>query len=58
MQVLVPAGATVRLVDEDGRPVATATLPSEGRYNLDAATGALTFTPRLGFAVAGGANTS
>jgi uncharacterized repeat protein (TIGR01451 family) len=41
----VPAGGSVALIDGNGNPVTTLVVPGEGTYTLNAATGALTFTP-------------
>ncbi len=46
--VAVPPSGTVALLDADGDPVTSLTGP-EGGYVLDATTGAVTFTPALGF---------
>ncbi|GAA1901975.1 hypothetical protein [Lapillicoccus jejuensis] len=44
----VPPGGTVTLLDH-GRPVRSLTIPGEGTYTVDPATGRLTFTPVAGF---------
>jgi uncharacterized repeat protein (TIGR01451 family) len=41
---------TVRLLDGAGRPVTSLTVPGEGTWTVDPATGAITFTPAAGFA--------
>ena len=45
----VPAGGSVTLLD-GGIPTNSLTIPGEGSYVLDPATGIVTFTPELGFA--------
>ncbi|HMO10939.1 MAG TPA: Ig-like domain-containing protein, partial [Actinotalea sp.] len=47
--VSVPSGGSVTLLDGDGNPATTVTIPGQGSYVLDPATGAVTFTPVLGF---------
>lgn len=46
----VPPGGSITLLDEDGDPTTTVTIPGVGTYTLDAATGAIVFTPVFGFA--------
>ena len=46
--VTIPDGGSVTLHDGDGNPVASLSTP-EGLFELDTATGELTFTPVLGF---------
>ncbi|WP_309133338.1 Ig-like domain-containing protein [Cellulomonas sp.] len=41
--------ATVRLLDPSGAEVLTLTVPGEGTWTVDPATGVLTFTPAAGF---------
>ncbi|GIG41141.1 beta strand repeat-containing protein [Cellulomonas phragmiteti] len=47
--VTVPSGGSVTLVDADGRDTLVVDVPGQGTYTLDPATGALTFTPVVGF---------
>ncbi|WP_369255981.1 DUF6923 family protein [Geodermatophilus amargosae] len=44
----VPAGGAVTLLD-GSTPVSTLTVPGEGTYTLDPATGVVTFAPAVGF---------
>jgi CshA-type fibril repeat protein len=46
----VPTGGSVTLLDQDGSPVSTLTIPGQGTYTLDPITGEITFEPVLGFA--------
>ncbi|RKS69224.1 CshA-type fibril repeat protein [Motilibacter peucedani] len=48
--VPVGPGQSVTLLDASGTPTTTVTVPGQGTYVLDPATGAVTFTPVLGFA--------
>lgn len=48
--VTVPVAGAVTLLDLAGHPATDVTVPGEGRYVLDPTTGAITFTPVLGFA--------
>ncbi|HEX5741910.1 MAG TPA: IPT/TIG domain-containing protein [Pilimelia sp.] len=41
----VPAGGSAALVDRAGRRVSSVTIPRQGTYTLDSATGVLVFTP-------------
>lgn len=45
----VPSGATIELLDHLGRPTDRVVVPGQGVYELDAATGTITFTPEAGF---------
>ncbi len=47
--VVIPTGGSVTLVDGDGNPATTVTVPNEGTYVLDPDTGVITFTPDLGY---------
>jgi CshA-type fibril repeat protein len=47
--VPVPAGGSVTLLDGEGSPTLSVTIPGQGTYTLDAATGVVTFTPQDGF---------
>jgi CshA-type fibril repeat protein len=47
--LVVPDGATVTLLDDDGDPVTTLVVDGQGTYVLDPGTGRVTFTPVLGF---------
>ena len=44
-----PTGGSVSLVDGNGDPATTVTVPGEGTFVLDPSTGVITFTPVLGF---------
>ncbi len=46
----VPAGGSITLLDADGDPATTVTVPGAGTYVLDPATGTIVFTPAFGFA--------
>lgn len=46
--LVVPPGGSVTLLD-GATPVTTLTVSGQGTYTLDPATGAITFTPELGF---------
>lgn len=46
----VPSGGSLTLLDADGDPATTVTVPGQGTYTLDPATGTVTFAPVLGFA--------
>ncbi|QXG74431.1 hypothetical protein KUM42_10985 [Modestobacter sp. L9-4] len=48
-----PAGGSRTLVDGTGAPASAVTVPGQGGYTLDPATGAVRFAPVLGFAGAG-----
>ncbi|HEY5514994.1 MAG TPA: hypothetical protein VIK12_02145, partial [Pengzhenrongella sp.] len=45
----IPTGGSITLLDADGNPTLTVTVPGEGTYTLDPATGEVTFEPVLGF---------
>ncbi|WP_028049599.1 DUF11 domain-containing protein [Cellulomonas sp. URHD0024] len=47
--VAVPVGGSATLLDSSGSAVTSVTFPGEGTYTIDPATGALVFTPVLGF---------
>lgn len=47
--ITVPPSGSARLLDGTGAPVLEVTVPGEGVYRLDAATGAVTFTPEAAF---------
>lgn len=47
--VAVPTGGSVTLLDADGHPALVVTVPGEGTYTVDPATGGITFAPVLGF---------
>ena len=40
---------TVKIIDGNGTPVTTLTVPNEGIWSVDPTTGAITFTPEAGF---------
>ena len=46
---VAPTGGSVTLVDGNGDPATTVTVPGQGTYVLDPDTGVITFTPDLGF---------
>jgi CshA-type fibril repeat protein len=45
----IPSGGTVTLLDAQGNPQTLVTLPGEGSYALDPASGIVTFVPAQGF---------
>ena len=45
----VPLGGSVALLNSDGDPVTTLTVPGQGTYTLNPTTGLLTFIPTAGF---------
>ena len=47
--VAVPIGGSVLLRDDGGAPAARVSVPGQGLFTLDPATGAMTFTPAAGF---------
>lgn len=46
----VPPGGSVTLLDDNGDPTTSLTIPGAGTYTLDPDTGVVTFQPDLGFA--------
>jgi uncharacterized repeat protein (TIGR01451 family) len=48
--VTVPPGGSVTLLDANGNPATTVTIPGQGAYTLDPAAGGITFTPEPRFA--------
>jgi CshA-type fibril repeat protein len=48
-----PAGGSVAVLDADGEPVTSLTVPGQGRYGADLGAGTISFTPVLGFAGTG-----
>nr|WP_284289331.1 choice-of-anchor L domain-containing protein [Angustibacter aerolatus] len=44
-----PAGGSITLLDADGQPATTVSVPGEGTYTLDPATGVITFVPTASF---------
>jgi CshA-type fibril repeat protein len=47
--IVIPVGGTITLLDADGRPATTVTVPGEGTYVLDATAGRITFLPLPGW---------
>ena len=47
--VAIPDGGSVTLLDGNGDPTTSVTIPGEGAYTLNPSTGVLTFTPDLGY---------
>ncbi|GAA2597070.1 hypothetical protein GCM10010435_90450 [Winogradskya consettensis] len=45
----VPKGGGITLLDSDGNPASTVTVPKQGTYAVDATTGIITFVPVTGF---------